>query len=137
MILTSLTKFRDGGLLFLRVALGAFYLSVHGWRKLAGGVHEWHDLGLAVQYAGIHFAPVFWGFMASISETLGCVLFILGFLFRPACLLLFITLVVASLSVFHTVKVHGLDAASHPIELAILFFSLLFIGPGKYSIDKN
>jgi putative oxidoreductase len=135
MVLTSLTKFRDWGLLFLRVALGAFYLYVHGWPKLAGGVRAWHEIGLAVRYVGIHFAPVFWGLMATLSETLGCVLLIIGFLFRPACLFLLITLVVAS--AMHLRKGQGLEAASHAIELAILFFSLLFIGPGKYSLDRN
>lgn len=135
MILTSLTRFRDWGLLFLRVALGAFYLYDHGWAKLAGGVHTWHEIGLAVRYVGIHFAPVFWGLMAALSETLGCVLVILGFLFRPACLLLFITLFVAS--AMHLGRGQGWHAASEAVELDILFFSLLFIGPGKYSLDKN
>ncbi|RZK26274.1 MAG: DoxX family protein, partial [Flavobacterium sp.] len=27
--------------------------------------------------------------------------------------------------------------ASHAIELGIVFFSLIFIGPGKYSVDKK
>ena len=135
MILTSLTRFRDWGLLFLRVALGAFYFYVHGWSKLAGGVHEWHKVGLAVAFVGIHFAPVFWGLMAALSETLGCVLVILGFCFRPACLLLFITLFVAT--AMHLGKGQGLEVAAQAIELAILFVSLLFIGPGKYSVDKS
>ena len=52
MILTSLTKFRDWGLLFLRVALGSFYLYAHGWHKLAGGVGTWRELGLAMRSAG-------------------------------------------------------------------------------------
>lgn len=135
MILTSLTKFRDWGLLFLRVALGGFYLYVHGWHKLAGGVHVWHELGLNVKYVGVHFAPVFWGLMAALSETVGCVLVILGFLFRPACFLLFITLFVAS--AMHVRSGQGWEHASQAVELDILFFSLLFIGPGKYSLDKN
>jgi putative oxidoreductase len=135
MILTSLTKVRDWGLLFLRVALGAFYLYVHGWPKLAGGVHTWREIGMATHYVGIHFLPVFWGLMAALSETLGCVLVILGFLFRPACIGIFITLLVAS--AMHLGRHQGLDTAAQAIELAILFFSLLFIGPGKYSVDKN
>jgi len=135
MILTSLTRFRDAGLLFLRVALGAFYLYVHGWHKLAGGIHAWREIGAAMRYTGIYFAPVFWGLMAALSETLGCVFIILGFLFRPACLMLLITLCVAS--AMHLRKGQGLEAASHAIELAILFFSLLFIGPGKYSCDGS
>jgi len=135
MILTSLTKFRDWGLLFLRVALGAFYLYVHGWHNLAGGVNTWRELGLATRYVGIHFLPVFWGLMAALSETLGCVLVIFGFLFRPACICLFITLFVAS--AMHLGKHQGLNTAAQAIELAIVFFSLLFIGPGKYSLDKS
>jgi len=129
MILTSLTKYRDCGLLFLRIALGSFYLTVHGWPKLAGGVHAWREIGMATGYVGIHFLPVFWGLMATLAETLGCVLVILGFFFRPACIGLFITLFVAS--AMHLGRHQGLGTAAQAIELAILFFSLLFIGPGK------
>jgi len=135
MILTSLTKFRDQGLLFLRVALGCFYIYAHGWRKLAGGVHEWREIGAAVHYVGIHFAFVFWGLMAALSETVGNVLFILGCLFRPACLMLLFTLCVAV--AFHVRSGQGWAKASEALELAILYFSLLFIGPGKFSVDKN
>jgi putative oxidoreductase len=31
----------------------------------------------------------------------------------------------------------GWKDAAHAIELGILFFSLIFIGPGKYSVDKD
>ena len=135
MVLTSLTRFRDWGLLFLRVALGAFYIYAHGWHKLAAGEHFWAELGEAVRVVGIHFAYPFWGLMAALAETLGCVMVILGFCFRPGCILLFITMFVASDMTLHT---HGgLEAASHPIELAILFFSLIFIGPGNFSIDRG
>ena len=37
----------------------------------------------------------------------------------------------------HLGKGEGLLAASHAIELGILFFSLLFIGPGRYSVDRG
>ena len=133
MILTSLTRFREFGLLFLRVALGAFFIYVHGWPKLAGGLAGWEKLGHSMQVLHIHFAPAFWGFLAAFSESIGAALLLLGFLFRPACILLVITMTVASLT---QIK-HGLAEASHPIELAILFFALIFIGPGKYSIDKS
>ena len=135
MILTSLTRFRDWGLLFLRVALGFVIVYIHGWHKLAGGVHRWAEIGAAVRYVGIHFGYMFWGLMAALAETLGAVLVILGALFRPACIMLLITMLVATAMLRHTGA--GWEAASHPLELAILFFSLLFIGPGKYSVDKT
>jgi putative oxidoreductase len=134
-ILTSLTKYRESALLFLRVALGLVYIRVHGWPNLAAGPHGWRAMGAAMGYVGIHFQYLFWGLMAALSETLGCVLFILGFLFRPACILLFITLSVAAISLLK--RHEGWGAASHPVELAILFLSLIFIGPGKYSVDKS
>jgi putative oxidoreductase len=30
-----------------------------------------------------------------------------------------------------------LVAASHAIEVGIVFLSLIFIGPGKYSVDRD
>ena len=135
MILTSLTRFRDTGLLMLRIALGLFFIYVHGWPKLAGGFAKWKELGHAMQVLHIHFTPVFWGFMAAFSESIGAAFFALGLFFRPSCILLVMTMSIAS---FLEIKSkHGINAASHPIELCILFFCLIFIGPGKYSIDKN
>jgi putative oxidoreductase len=133
MILTSLTRFRETGLLLLRVALGLFFIYAHGWPKLAGGLAGWEKLGHSMQVLHIHLVPAFWGFMAAFSESIGAALFVLGLFFRPACILLVITMTVASLT---EVK-HGIAAAAHAIELGILFFSLIFIGPGKYSIDKS
>ena len=37
----------------------------------------------------------------------------------------------------HFSKGDGVNGASHAIELAIVFFGLIFIGPGKYSVDKR
>jgi putative oxidoreductase len=135
MILTSLTKYRECGLLFLRIALGAFFLLMFGWPMLAGGVHTWREIGMATRFVGIHFAPVFWGLMAALSESLGCALFIVGFFFRPACIALVITMTVAA--AMHLGMHQGWGRAAQAIELAIVFFSLIFIGPGKYSADKS
>ena len=44
------------------------------------------------------------------------------------------TMTVASIA---DLKGHGLLTASHPIELTIVFFALIFLGPAKYSIDKS
>ena len=131
----NLSNFRDGALLFLRVALGGFFIYAHGWPKLAGGLAKWKVIGgMGMKNLGISFWPGFWGFMAAFSESIGVAFLILGLFFRPSCLLLVITMGVAALSEY---RAHGLGDASHALELALVFTALIFIGPGKYSIDKG
>jgi len=134
MILTSLTKYRDFGLLFLRVALGALLIYVHGRPDLGGGITRWREIGHDMHYLHINFAPAFWGFIAAFAESVGSALFVIGFLFRPACILLALT--TAAVSIIDG-KAGGLLRGSHGMVLAILFVSMIFIGPGKYSADKN
>ena len=131
----NLSNYRDAALLFLRLTLGIEYIYVHGWPKLAGGMHRWREVGGAMKYFGIHFWPVFWGFMAAFSETIGVTLFLVGLFFRPSCLSLVITMVVAAVFDYHTKG--GLTPASHALELCLVFITLIFVGPGKYSVDQG
>lgn len=130
----NLSNFSDVALLFLRIALGSFFIWIHGWQKLAGGLGKWKALGGAMKYVGITFWPGFWGFMAAFSETLGMGLIIVGLLFRPSCLMLVITMSVAAVMEY---RLHGWNDASHPLELGLVFLALIFIGPGKYSVDRG
>lgn len=132
-LIRSRYKYKDLGLLILRVGIG-FMFMVHGWPKLMGGPEKWEQVGKAVEIFGITFTPVVWGFMAGFAEVVGGALIMLGFFFRFAVLLLFITMVVATTR--HITAGDGFGGYSHALEAAILFFSLLFIGPGRYSLDK-
>lgn len=131
-IFDTLGKYRNTGLLFLRVGLGAMMM-VHGFPKIMGGPDKWALLGGSMKVIGIDFIPAFWGFMAAISEGLGGFLLLLGLFFRPVNILLAFTMVIAAL--VHFGKGEGIMGASHAIEVGIVFFSLIFIGPGKYSVD--
>ena len=133
-LLGNLGNYRNFGLLIIRVGLGLMFI-YHGFPKLAGGVDAWRGLGASTKYVGIHFLPVFWGLMAAVVETFGGFLLIIGLAFRPVCLLLVINLIVAALT--HFGKGDGWMGASHAIEDAVMFAGLLFVGPGKYSIDKK
>jgi len=133
-IFDSLSKYRNTGLLILRIGLGIMFI-IHGFPKIAGGPDGWAGIGGSMKVVGINFLPTFWGFMAAATETFGGFLLIVGLFFRPACILLVITMIIASL--VHFGKGDGLQGASHAVELAIVFFSLIFIGPGKYSADKK
>lgn len=134
-VFSKLGKYTDFALLVTRVGLG-FMMVMHGYPKLFAGPEKWAKLGENMKFFGITYAPEFWGFMAAFAESGGGILLILGFLFRPAALLLLITMVVASMKHLNEPGA-GLMDASHSIELAIVFFGLFILGPGRYSIDKS
>jgi putative oxidoreductase len=135
MLLKFLAKYRDAGLLFLRIGLGIAFV-IHGLPKLTGGPKAWKAIGSAMGQLGIDQWPEMWGFLASVSEGIGGVLLVLGAFYRPTCLLLTFTMFVATL---HLSAGKGSDFKSyaHPLELAVVFFGLAFIGPGKFSVDKD
>lgn len=127
-----LGKLSPFGLLVMRVGLGIAFI-VHGSGKMFGGPEVWSKVGEAIGNWGVHIYPTAFGFLAAFAEFGGGIMFILGFLFRPAALMLAITMAVATTS--HIAKGDGFNVYSHALELGIVFFGLLFVGPGKISID--
>ena len=72
----------DYGLLIIRIGIGVMFM-LHGYPKLLGGAEMWEKIGGSMGNIGIHFAPTFWGFMASFAEFAGGLCLVVGFLFRP------------------------------------------------------
>ena len=134
MIWSHLSKFRDLGLLLLRAVIGSYLAFGHGWGKIAGGPEQWAGLGGTMEIFGLGFAPTFWGFMAAFAEFACALLVVVGFLTRPAALLVVINMAVAATA-------HITGAIDGGPEMALLygfvFLSLILIGPGKYSIDEQ
>ncbi|MBM3401005.1 MAG: DoxX family protein [Bacteroidetes bacterium] len=133
-LLDSLSKYRNTGLLIIRIGLGILFM-FHGYPKLLGGPEQWEAIGGAMKNLGITFAPAVWGLIAGLTETFGGFLILLGLAFRPVCVLLTFNLMVAAL--MHLKAGEDFMAASQAIETGCMFFGLLFIGPGKYSVDKK
>lgn len=131
MILSSLDRFRDTGLLILRLGVGIGIAAFHGWGKITGGPEAWTGLGGTVELIGIDFLPTFWGFLSAFAEFVGGVLVVLGFLFRPALILLVLNMAMAS--TMHIVTGRGGPEMS--LIYGIVFLSLFLIGPGRYSVD--
>jgi putative oxidoreductase len=131
-----LGRYRDAGLFLLRVGIGICFMA-HGWPKISNPA-MWEGLGGAIGALG--FTPPSalakaMGFMAALSEFGGGICLILGFLFRPACILMAGTMTVAFM--MHLKKGDGFNQYSHALESLILFVSLVFIGPGKISIERG
>ena len=140
-ILSFLTSrnelYRDAGLLFIRVVIGLSMMIFHGFGKIKGGPELWEKLGNDIGFLGINFLPVFWGFMAGFAEFFCSFLLILGVLFRPATILLAITMLVAvlvHLNMPPESPAAGWSGASHALELLAVYTGLFFTGPGKYKL---
>jgi putative oxidoreductase len=125
----------DLGLLIVRVILGGAMIA-YGVPKFMNGGAMLEQVGTAMKFVGLDFAPVFWGFMAALTEVMGGIMIMWGFLFRPAALFLLFTMVVATLFQAHQAGSFVANAV-HPLSYAGIFLGLIFTGPGKWSIQKN
>lgn len=125
-------RFLDLGLLIARIGFGLGYVWFHGFPKIAGGAEAWAMYGGAMGNFGITFTPTLWGLAAALAETVGGLLIALGLFFRPAALALMVTMIVATVNHIAT----GMGSPAHSFKNAWLFLGLLFIGPGRYSLDQ-
>ena len=135
MMLSALDRYRDVGLLLLRVGIGLSFVN-YGAPKLAGGPPMWEELGQSMKYVGITFAPAFWGFMAAMSEFFGGLSLVVGGFFRIAAFFLVCTMIVATVQHFGRGDGYA-GGAFHAIEMGIVCLSLFLMGPGKYSLDET
>ena len=132
--LQFLSKYRETGLLLFRASIGLVFIILLA-PVLWSGHESWEHLGSAMRNLGFHSHYEFWGFVAAILGCAGGILMILGFFFRVGVLFALAVTAVHLLSVIHS---RGDFFVRLPaFEMSILLLSLLFIGPGKYSIDKN
>lgn len=132
--LQFLAKYRETGLLLIRVSIGVIFIILIA-PILWSGQGSWEHFGSAMRQLDFHSHYKFWGFIGALLACAGGVLMILGLFFRIGVLFaLAITLV-------HLVAIWGSGGGLHAripaLEVAILLASMLFIGPGKYSVDKN
>jgi len=123
--------------LILRIAIGLCFI-VHGMGKLGivgpgnlTGFTDWlSSLGVP--------SPRIAARLAMLSEILGGCLLVLGLFHRPACVILILTMLVA-ITIGH--KGGGYLLTNTPpgneyaLNLSIVLFTLMLLGPGKWSID--
>ena len=135
MLLKFLGKYRDVGLLVMRIGLAIMFM-LHGLPKLLKGPATWAGVGAAMGNLGISFYPKVWGFIACTTEGIGGMLLAIGLFYRPVCVLLAFTMTVATLKHYNDGD-NFESKTSRPLELALVFFGLSFVGPGRFSVDKD
>jgi len=126
-------KWRGIGLLVLRIGIGSMFI-YHGTGKFLAGPEVLTKVGSAMSFVGIHSGHYYFGILAALAEAGGGLCLILGFLFLPAAFFMFFTMGIAA--TMHLSMGDGLKGASHALEAGILFFSLMFIGPGPVALDN-
>jgi len=125
-----LAKYRETGLLIMRLGLGVLFIILTG-PVLLGGHARWASFGNAIRNLGLHSHFQVWGFIGALLGCAGGALMIFGLFFRLGVLLTLI------LTLIHLLGVRDYRAELPAIELFLMLLGLLFVGPGKYSVDKN
>jgi putative oxidoreductase len=131
--LQFLGKYRETGLLLIRSSIGLIFIILIA-PVLWNGQGSWEHFGSAMRNLDFHAHYEFWGFTGAILACSGGVLMILGLFFRIGVLF------VLAVTLVHLVSIWGnggFHARMPGLEMAILLLSLLFVGPGKYSVDKT
>ena len=125
--------YRDAGILLLRLGFGIMFM-MYGFPILLGGADKWASIGGNMSNFGINFGYTSWGFMSGITDFGGGILLTLGLFTRPVVVFMMLNMIVAA--GMHISKDHTLMSGSHAIEDGIVFLSLIFIGAGRYSLDR-
>lgn len=133
MRLAFLAKYREAGLLLIRVSIGLLFI-LYTAPALIGGPKAWGHFGAGASHFGLHSHLQVWGFVGALLGCLGGILMIFGLFFRIGVLLVLV------LAVGHAIAVYegtGFRVALPSIEMCFVLAGILFIGPGKYSVDKT
>ena len=132
--LQFLGKYRETGLLLIRASLGLIFIILIA-PVLWNGQGSWEHFGSAMRYLDFHSHYKFWGFLGALLGCAGGVLMILGLFFRIGVLFALAVTVIHLITLWDS---HGDFHSRIPaLEMSILLLSVLFIGPGKYSVDKG
>ena len=124
-------RYRDIGLLILRIGFGLSFFWYHGYPKLSAGPEGWERTGDAVANIGITFGHTAWGLAAALSEGVGGLLFAAGLCFRPVCLAMLGVMVMA------TVDQMGreMPQPEHALKNAFVLAGMFLVGAGRYTVS--
>ena len=129
-VFTSQDRQTNSGLLIMRLGLAAVLL-VHSMPKLFAGSHSWQSVGTTLGFINVGVPPAILGFVMLLLAALGAVSLLFGYLFRIACIILF---VMFGLYFFNYFRIGYQTLMLWSAGLVAVFFGLIYVGPGRYSI---
>ncbi|MDP9003533.1 MAG: DoxX family protein [Verrucomicrobiota bacterium] len=133
MRLAFLAKYREAGLLLIRVSLGLLFL-LYLAPTLFGGPKAWAHFGAGAGHFGLHSHFQVWGFLGLLLGCIGAVLMIFGLFFRIGVLLVLLLAIGHAIALY---KATGFRVDLPSIEMCFVLAGILFVGPGTYSVDKT
>lgn len=133
MRLAFLAKYREFGLLLIRVSVGILFI-LYCAPALMGGPAAWSHFGAGARSLGLHSHLQIWGLLGALFGCIGGALIIFGLFFRIGVLLLLVLAIGHAIGVSHA---SGFRIALPSIEMCFVLAGILFVGPGQYSVDKT
>jgi putative oxidoreductase len=118
------------GLLIMRLGLAAVLL-IHSLPKLFAGSPSWQSVGTTLAFINVGVPAAILGFSMLLLEALGGVSLMFGYFFRIACIILF---VIFGLYFFNYFSIGYQTLMLWSAGLAAVFFGLIYVGPGRYTI---
>ena len=120
----------NSGLLMMRLGLAAVLL-IHCLPKLFAGTPSWQSVGTTLGFINVGVPQTILGLVMLLLEALGAVSFLVGYFFRISCIVLFI---IFGLYFFNYFRIGYQTLMLWSAGLAAVFFGLIYVGPGRYSI---
>jgi putative oxidoreductase len=129
-VFSSQERQSNSGLLIMRLGLAAVLL-IHSLPKLFAGFHSWQSVGTTLGFINVGLPTEVLGFSLLLLEALGAVSLMFGYIFRIACIILFI---IFGLYCFNYFSIGYRTLMLWSAGLAAVFFGLIYVGPGRYTI---
>ncbi len=133
MIFTSQERKMNFGLLFMRLGLAAVLL-IHALPKLFGGTAAWKKFWMSLEFESIGLPGAIVGLAILLIESITALCLLSGYFFRVACALLSFLYGLYFFGYFYY-KSGYVTLTLWSLGLAVVFFGLIYIGPGRYAVS--
>ncbi len=133
MIFTSQERKMNFGLLFMRLGLAAVLL-IHALPKLFGGTAAWKKFWMSLEFESIGLPGAIVGLAVLLIESIAALCLLSGYFFRVACALLSFLYGLYFFGYFYY-KSGYVTLTLWSLGLAVVFFGLIYVGPGRYAVS--